>query len=320
MFGALLGGGGGSSTTSSPSSSGLASGDYTITSDPRLNALIIKASPQDMAMCEELLKIIDQVESPISIETRGQVAMIPVMTQNVTDMLSMLKTLYGDRIEGAAGGGGGGNRQPDPQAFIEALRGGGGGGRGGRGGASSELKESKIALSADVNTNTLVVIAQPQVIKEIETLVQYFDKQGTGDGEETVRVTPIPGGQTGKTLSSALKRALGAKAKVNTTPAEGTQQSSNSQQANNAGTDDEAARQRAAAFQRMRDSGMLGGGRGGGGFGGGGFPGGGFGGGFPGGGFGGGNRGGGAPTGGGGNTGGRGGGNTGGNTGGRGGR
>ncbi|MDX1926959.1 MAG: secretin N-terminal domain-containing protein [Pirellulaceae bacterium] len=301
MFGALLGGGGGSSSTSSPSSSGLASGDYSITSDPRLNALIIKASPQDMAMCEELLKVIDQVESPISIETRGQVAMIPVITQNVTDVVSMLKQLYGDRIEGAAAAGGGGNRQPDPQAFIEALRGGGGGGRGGRGGAQSELKESKISLSADVNTNTLVVIAQPQVIKEIETLVGYFDEQGTGDGEETVTVTSIPGFATAKNLGAALGRALGSKAKVNTTPAEG--QPGSSQQANNnAGSDDEAARQRAAAFQRMRDAGMFGGGSGrtftpgGGGFGGGGFPG--FGG------FGGGTRGGGTQ---GGNSGGRGG-------------
>ncbi len=303
MFGALLGGGGSSSSTSSPSSSGLASGDYSITSDPRLNALIIKASPQDMAMCEELLKVIDQVESPISIETRGQVAMIPVITQNVNDVVAMLKQLYGDRIEGAAAAGGGGNRQPDPQAFIEALRGGGGGGRGGRGGASSELKESKISLSADVNTNTLVVIAQPQVIKEIESLVEYFDKQGQGDGEETVTVTSIPGFATAKNLGAALGRALGSKAKVNTTPAEG-QQANNSQQGNNSASDDEAARQRAAAFQRMRESGMFGGpggGRtftpGGGGFS---FPGGGFGSGF-----GGGNRG---------------GGNTGSNNGGRGGR
>ena len=279
MFGALLGGGaGGGSSTSSPSSSGLASGDYTITSDPRLNALIIKASPQDMAMCEELLKIIDQVESPISIETRGQVAMIPVITQNVTDVVSMLKQLYGDRIEGAAAAGGGGNRQPDPQAFIEALR-GGGGSRGGRGGASSELKESKISLSAEVNTNTLVVIAQPQVIKEIETLVGFFDEQGTGDGQETITVAPIPGGATGKNLGAALKRALGSKAKVNTTPAEGTPSSNAAQQPGAGGTDEEAARRRAEFFQRMRDGGGFGGGAAGGGrTGGGGF------GGFPGGG------------------------------------
>ncbi len=166
MFGALLGGGGGSSSSSLGSTSGMASGDYTITADPRLNCLIINASPQDMALCEDLLKVIDQVESPYSIETKGQVRLIPVITQDVSQVLATLKTLYADRIEGAAAGGagGGGNRQPDPRELIEALRGGGGGGRGGRGGASSELKESKIALSADTNTITLILIAQPQVI------------------------------------------------------------------------------------------------------------------------------------------------------------
>ncbi len=262
MFGALLGGGG-SSSSSSSSTSGMASGDYTITADPRLNCLIINASPQDMALCEELLKVIDQVESPYSIETKGQLALIPVISQDVSQVLATLKTLYADRIEGAAAGGGGGaNRQPDPRELIEALR-GGGGARGGRGGASSELKESKIALSADTNTNTLIVIAQPQVIKEIETLIQAIDEAGGGDGEETITVVPIPGGTQGKSLGQALSRALGAKAKVNTTPAEGSNPSSPQAQqgggSSNSSSEDDA-RRRAEFFQRMRDSGAFGGG------------------------------------------------------------
>lgn len=269
MFGALLGGGGGGSSSSSSSlgsSTGMASGDYTITADPRLNALIINASQQDMALCEELLKVIDQVESPISIETRGQVALIPVVSQDVSQVLATLKTLYADRIEGAASGGaGGGNRQPDPRELIEALRGGGGGGRGGRGGASSELKESKISLSADTNTNTLLVIAQPQDIKEIQDLVTQIDLAAAGDGEETITVVPIPGGANAKSFGAALGRALGSKAKVNTTPAEGSNQSSSQQSGNNNSSDEDAARRRAEFFQRMRDSGAFGGGTQGGG-------------------------------------------------------
>lgn len=262
MFGALLGGGS-SSSSSLGSSTGMASGDYTITADPRLNMLVINASPQDMALCEELLKVIDQVESPISVETKGQVALIPVITQDVSQVLATLKTLYADRIEGAAsgGGGGGGNRQPDPRELIEALR-GGGGGRGGRGGASSELKESKIALSADTNTNTLIVIAQPQDIKEIETLIAAIDEAGSGDGEETIRVVPTPGGANSKSFSAALGRALGSKAKVNSTPAEGSNQASsqsNSNSSNSGSSDEDAARRRAEFFQRMRDSGAFGG-------------------------------------------------------------
>lgn len=289
IMGSLLGGGGGGSS-SVTSSSGLASGDYTITADPRLNALIVNGSPADIMLCEQLLKVIDQVESPISIETRGQVAFIPVLSQDVNSVLTMLKQLYADRIEGSggSGGGGGGNRQPSPQEFIEALRGGGGGGRGGRSG-SSELKESKISLSAETNTNSLIVIAQPQDIAEIESIVRVLDEAGMGDAEETVSVVPVPGGMNSKSAGAALQRALGAKAKVNTTPAEG-QSSGNNNSGNNASSpsDAEAAQRRAEFFQRMRESGGFGGpsrsgSSSGGGFG---FPGGGFpGGGFPGGGF-----------------------------------
>jgi type II secretory pathway component GspD/PulD (secretin) len=289
IMGSLLGGGGGSSSTSTSSAKGMASGDYTITADPRLNALIINASPQDLSLCEQLLKIIDQVESPISIETRGQVAFIPVLTQDVNAVLNMLKQLYADRMDGgnSGGGGGGGNRQPSPQEFIEALRGGGGGG--GRRG-SSELKESKIALSAEANTNSLIVIAQPQDIAEIEEIVGILDQAGMGDGEETVVVVPSPTGNT-KSIASAIQQALGNKAKVNSNQA----QTPNSNNQNNQASpsDAEAAQRRAEFFQRMQAGGGFGGTRGGtggttgrGGFGTGGFPG--FGGGgFGGGGFGG---------------------------------
>ncbi len=258
MLGSLLGGGGGggSSSSSLSSSKGLASGDYTITADPRLNALIINASPQDLALCEQLLKVIDQVESPISVETRGQVAFVPVLTQDVTAVLNTLKQLYADRMDGGAGGGqANANRQPSPQEFIEALRGGGGGGGNRRG--SSELKESKIALSADTNTNSLIVIAQPQDIAEIEQIVKVIDEAGMGDGEETVEVVPAPSGNV-KSLSTALQQALGPKAKVNANQS----QTGNPQNAASP-SDAEAAQRRAEFFQRMQQGGGFGGNRGG---------------------------------------------------------
>ncbi len=277
MFGALLGGGGSSGGSSlTTSSAGVASGDYSITADPRLNALIVNASARDLSMVEQLLKIIDQVESPITIETRGQIAVIPVVTVDVAQVLTMLKQLYADRIEGAAAsGGGGGNRQPSPQEFMEALRGGGGGssGRGGRGG-SSELKESKIALSAETNTNSIFVIAQPQDIEEIRNVIEILDLAGGGDAEETVAVVPAPGIMNSKTAGAALQRALGSKAKVNTTPETG--QAPSSQQGGSAPSpsDAETAQRRAEFFQRMQQGG-FGGAPGGsrGSSGGGGFPG-----------------------------------------------
>ncbi len=265
MFGALLGGGGGGGSSSISSTAGLATGDFSITADPRLNALIVTASPRDLTLCEQLLKIIDQVESPITIETRGQVALIPVITMDVNQMLTTLKTLYADRIEGAggSGGGGGGNRQPSPQELVEALRGAAGGGRGGRGGASSELKEAKISLSAETNTNSLIVIAQPQDIDEIQRLVEVIDLAGGGDSEETVAVVSTPGILNSKAAGAALARALGSKAKVNTTPDTGSSTpsaptASSGSSGGSQTSDAEAAQRRAEFFQRMQQGGFGG--------------------------------------------------------------
>ncbi len=306
MFGAMLGGGGGSELLGS--SEGLASGDYTITADPRLNALIVKASLADMNLIEQLLQVIDQVESPIAIETRGQVAMIPVVTQDASDVLNVIKQLYGDRIVGNSSSGGGGNSgrgggggQPDPAAIIEALR--GGGGRGGRGGGSSstQLAEPKISISAESSTNMLLVIAQPQDIEEIRQLVSLIDEAGKAD-QEVIEYARLDGMVSANLFQESVARMLGPQAQTNVA-SQGQESSSNnssSPAAGGGGDVSDAQRQaaRQAFFDRLRQGGGGFGGRGGA-PGGGGF--GGFGGGAPGGGgFGG--RGGGAPGGAGGRT------------------
>lgn len=310
MFGGMLGGG----DDLISAGTGLASGDVTITQDPRLNALIIQAGPADMRLIEQLLTVIDQVESPFAIETRGQLRMIPVITQDVSQVLNMIKQLYGDRIEGNSsgssgrgGGGGGGGGQPNPAELIAALR-GGGSGRGGRGGASSELAEPKISISADTNTNMLIVMAQPSQIAEIEDLVALIDKAGEAE-EEGFGYSSLDGIVSAQVFADSVGRILGPKAQTNTTATD-TASSSNNNSSNDS-SDDAATQARRAAFSEMMRARFGGGG----GPGGGGAPGGGGGSPFGGGGFGG--RGGGSPFGGGG-FGGRGGGGD--NGGGRGGR
>lgn len=270
MFGAMLGGGGDLLS----SSEGMASGDYTITADPRLNALIVKASPTDMNLIEQLLEVIDLVESPIAIETRGQVELIPVVTQDVDKVVNMIKQLFGDRIEGNSsagrGGGGGGGGQPNPADIINALR--GGGGRGGRGGASSELAEAKIGISSDPETNMLIVMAQPQDIAEIRALVDAIDRAGEADPEEIVTAS-LDGAISAGILKEGLTRMLGPQAQTNVTSQ--TAGSSTSAPAAPGGggedmTDAQRQAQRAAFFERLRQGGGFpgGGGAPGGGFGG----------------------------------------------------
>ncbi len=273
LLGGMLGlGGGGSSSTISSGGQSLTTGDLMIHADPRLNALIIRGNPSDIDMCEQLLSVIDQVESPIDQQTRGMFAMIPVQSQDATAVMETIKGLYGDRIEGAGGGGGGGQRQPNPADFLQALQGRGPGGGGSRG--SGQLAESKIALSVNRDANLLLVFAQPRDIEDIREMVNQLDQLGEID-PETVVPYKLPGDVNTKNFIAALGKALGPKAKTGSTQS-GSTGSSSSGGSSSGGDPATAARE--AFLQSMRD--RFGGG--GGGFGGGGFPGGG---GTPGGGF-----------------------------------
>lgn len=255
MMGALMGSGGGGGDLVG-SSTGIASGDYSIVADPRLNALIIKAGPSDMMLIEQLLEVIDQVESPYLIETRGQFAAIEVTYQDVTQVMNTVKSLYGDRIAGAAPAGGGGNQQPDPAALIAALRGGGRGGRGGGGGTNSALTEPKISLAADTMTNMLLVFAQPNQIEEIRGLVEMMDAAGA-DFEEEIAVSEI-GAINTEVLKTGIARILGSRAVTNSSGSTST--TSPGQQSASPSDDAAAAARRAEFFQRMREGGGFGGG------------------------------------------------------------
>ncbi len=287
MFGGMLGGSGGSSLASS--STGIATGDYSITTDPWLNALIIKASPADMRLIEQLLQVIDQAEGPLTIETQGQMEIIPVQSQDAEQMLTLIKQVFADRIEGnsssggggrggapggAPGGGGQGGGQPNPADIIAALRGGGGGGRGG--GAASKLTEPKIAIGVETITNSLVVYGQPKQIEEIKNLVSIIDIAGKSE-QEDIATASLDGVVSGTVFKDSIGRILGPKAVTNTSG--GSSSPSGAANSNSGGgsnsSDDAATQARRAAFAEMLQQRIGGGGGGppggGGGPGGGGF-------------------------------------------------
>lgn len=259
LIGSLLGGGGGISA----SGASLTTGDVIINADPQLNIIIIRANASDLELCEQLLKIIDQPDSPISVQTRGQIAVIEVFSQDAEAVATMVKGLFGDRIEGGGGSGGGGAaRQPDPREFLAALT---GGGRRGAGGANSQLTETKIAITVDKKTNSLLVMAQPQDIRLIRDLVEELDVAG-GDVEEGIVVVPLSGTNLNvDMIDSALKSVLGPRARTNTNSSTNTPAgSSQPSQQNNSG-DAEQVRRTAEAFQQLRERFQSGGGGGGGG-------------------------------------------------------
>ncbi|MFK8111613.1 MAG: secretin N-terminal domain-containing protein [Rubripirellula sp.] len=229
MLGMLGMGGGGGGEDSSAKSILTATGSVNIVPDMRLNALIIQATPTDMQMIEMVLSAIDRQESPEDIETVAKPALIQVIYQDAADVAEVVKSLFGDRIEGAqssggggGGRGGGGGGQPSPQDFIAALRGGGRGGRGGGTQATSEA--SKISIAVDTKSNALVVRATPQDFEEVRALVHDLDLSSQPNGEVIDTYTP-DGSLNPEVLRLALESILGQSTKstseASKTPASG---------------------------------------------------------------------------------------------------
>jgi len=319
LIGGLLGGGGGGSS-SSTSAKPLATGEVSIIPDPRLNALIVQANGVDLQLVEQLLEVIDQEDSPLDVSTRGKPRLIPVLHQDANDVAEMVKTLFSDRMQQQAGAA---QRQPSPQEFLQALR-GGGGARGGRGGgAQSELEENSMSISVDKRSNSLIVTSTQSLYDEVKAAVESIDQAGA-DSAESVQVVELGGNVNPEVVRNALTSILVSQVTSNSSSTNNNQRNSNTTNGQTRNFDPAAIQQRMDFFRNLQQGGR--GGQGGGTFS---FPAGGFGGGTGGRRFGGGGTGGGFGGFGGGNTGGgRGGfgggsnsgGNTGGGRGGRGGR
>ena len=220
MLGGLMGGLGGGGGDASASKSILTStGAVSIVPEIRLNALIVQANSVDLHMIELILEKIDRQESPEDIEITAKPALIPVIYQNAADVAEVVKAVFAEKMStegGGGGGGGGGGRgggggQPSPQDFIAALR---GGGRGGRGGGNTPTSEpSKITISVDERSNSLVVIATPQDFEEVRQLVEALDEGGVS-AEESVEVVTLPGNMNADAVKEAIEAVLGTQ--VNT--------------------------------------------------------------------------------------------------------
>jgi type II secretory pathway component GspD/PulD (secretin) len=230
FLGSLLGMGGGSGG-SAASSTMTASGDVSITADPRLNALWVQANPLDMQLIEELIQIIDTDNSPVDPQTRGTPNIIYLQSASVTEVEATVRSVFADRLGGAAGAQNA-QRPPSPQEFIEALRGGGGGGR--RGSAPKELKEATMTITSDKKNNSLIVVAPKQLFEQVEEFVTMLDKTAEGS-EDSFIVAPIAGVNP-NTVRSALSSVFGAQARVSSTsnPQTTGQPSNSTQQQGNA--------------------------------------------------------------------------------------
>jgi type II secretory pathway component GspD/PulD (secretin) len=176
-----FGGGGGGTTISA--------GPLLLVPDNRLNAILAHGRPADLELAEMLLEKFDREFSDVA-ETANKPRFIPVKHSTAAEMATLVRQVYAGRI---AAEGGGQQRQPTPEDFINALRGGGrggrggGGGGGGRGGARSEAP--KMTIGVDERSNSLIVAAPEPLFQEVKALVEQLDVAGARTDETTVMRT-----------------------------------------------------------------------------------------------------------------------------------
>lgn len=163
LLGGMGGGGGGGGGTA------VSAGSAQITADIRLNALYIRANSRDLELIEDFIEVIDQPENPEGTQMQPKPRFIPVKYSTADSIAAVVRQVYSGRLTAEAGGGA--QRQPSPQEFIQALRGGG------RGGQQQQNKgeEIKMTVGVDTRTNSLIVAAPDYLFNEVKALVEQLD-------------------------------------------------------------------------------------------------------------------------------------------------
>ncbi len=160
------------------------SGSFMIIPEPRLNFLIVRANPADMELIEQLLEMVDQRSSPEEVQTIAAPRLIPILNTSAESVAEVVRQVYANRMASTPGQ----PRQPSPEEFLRALR---GGGRGGRGDNNAQLEQQQqMTLGVDRRSNSLVVGAPDDLFQEIQLLVEQLD-QAHSDVMETARVITL---------------------------------------------------------------------------------------------------------------------------------
>ena len=150
------------------------------------NCLLVQANSSDLNMIGELLKILDQAGSPEDVLADPKPQMIPVLNMQADEVSTIVQQTFAENMAGADR-----NRQPSPQEFIEALRGGGrGGSRGSSRGGSADTTP-KMTVSVDTRSNSLIVSAPEVLFQKVKALVEMLDEAAAESNNDAIQVVKL---------------------------------------------------------------------------------------------------------------------------------
>ncbi len=180
-------------------------GSITIVADTRLNRLIAQGTAFDIERIEGYLKIVDKDSSITSIETRGTSRVIELQYTKATEVATVIREAYGDRVSG-------GKQQAAPMTAAEAARAAAlakaKAAAEKKSGASSKAEakslEPTMTIAVHERSNSLIVTAPDQLFKEVEVLAMLIDSRS----KEAVKVIDLPDGFELDTLHRVLSGEL----------------------------------------------------------------------------------------------------------------
>ena len=236
-----------------------ATSTVSIVADPRLNALVVQAVEEDVAMIEDLLGVIDKEGSITDVETAGKPRLIPVIYTSAESIANTVKEVYSDRLRTSSSRGQsqqrGGN--DDIMKMLQSMRGGGGGAGGGRGGSSAAKSEpAKMSIGVDTESNSIVVAAPEPLFLEVQELVHQLDSANIQSQDSlevrTLRLT------NPEVVQQALQSILGDRVQTTTSSGSSSSRPSGSSGGSGQPTADQI-RQRMEFFNQLRSGGSSGG-------------------------------------------------------------
>lgn len=249
LLGTLLGGGGGGGGASG--SGPITAGNLSIVADPRLNRLIVQGTVAELDEVEQLLKLIDKEDSITEIQVAGTTHIIQLYYTPAERVATIIQATFADRIAGGQGGQQQQQRQPTPEDFIRALR----GGRGGRNEEQARGELPKMTITADAETNSLIVKAPDGLYQQVAELVRLIDQP---NGEMSDQVEVLTTNANPQLVQQALAKILGQQA-VSSTATGSQQRPGGGTQPGGQNSGD--FQQRMEFFRQLREQAQQGGGQ-----------------------------------------------------------
>ena len=199
----------GSIVTSRDGTATLSAGTITIVADSRLNRLITQGTVDDVETIERYLEIVDKDNGITAVETYGTPHVIALQHTRASDVATVIRSAFGNRVAAAAGGNnqsrGGGSqdrsrrrdddRRRDSDDRRRSDRRSGDDrrddrrGRGGRNAAPN--REPQMTIAIHEPSNSLIVTAPDQLFSEVEQLVELVDARSV-QSMEIITSTSAP--------------------------------------------------------------------------------------------------------------------------------